>query len=541
MIDLPVRNNTLPVERDKAIKSVFCLYRVSTMSQVEQDDIPMQRTACHEFVASKPGWYIKREFIEKGVSGFKVSAEDRDQLQELKACAERKEFDILLVFMFDRLGRRDDETPFIIRWFVRNGIEVWSVKEGQQEFNSIVDDLINYIRFWTAMSESVKTSARVSTKLRQMVEEGKFTGGTAPYGYHLVDSGEIRDGRLLKKLEIVPEEADVIRLIFHKTTVEGLGTHIVAESLNEMGVVTHNGCIFRSNGIIRMLRNPIYCGYYFRGGVVSPKLSELQIIEDDMYNEAQRLLNKRMLIQKHKEELVEVTKSQALLTGNLYCGSCGSRLIVTSHSSSYCNAKGEKCYYKRYRYMCVGRTLCRNKCHGQGTFSVKKADSLVVKHLRDSLKRINAISNESAFDRKYERMTANYNKRVNSLRRKEQTMNRQLKTLYSEIPDSINGKSTYTPELLSSAINELKEKLDAVTEKLNCVLSEHADNHQLRITIHRRLLEYRQLLSGFFEKDVTFDEQRTIILKLFDRITLARGNDKYDIRFKVRDDYKDFV
>ena len=31
-----------------------------------------------------------------------------------------------VVFMFDRIGRIDDETPFIVEWFVKKaGIEVW--------------------------------------------------------------------------------------------------------------------------------------------------------------------------------------------------------------------------------------------------------------------------------------------------------------------------------------------------------------------------------------------------------------------------------
>ena len=109
MILLPAVNRAEPVRKEKAIKIVYCLYRVSTKNQVDDNDIPMQRNACRKFVAEQSGWIIKREFMEMGVSGFKVSANDRDQLQELKLCAERKEFDVLLVFMFDRLGRRDDE------------------------------------------------------------------------------------------------------------------------------------------------------------------------------------------------------------------------------------------------------------------------------------------------------------------------------------------------------------------------------------------------------------------------------------------------
>ena len=159
------------------LRRVYCLYRVSTLGQVEKDDIPMQKQYCREFVGQHPGWEIVKEFSEKGVSGFKVSAKDRDAIQEIQRDALQNKFDILLVFMFDRLGRREDETPFVVEWFVKNGIEVWSAKEGQQRFDTHVDKLLNYIRYWQASGESIKTSVRTKTRMEQLTQEGHFTGG----------------------------------------------------------------------------------------------------------------------------------------------------------------------------------------------------------------------------------------------------------------------------------------------------------------------------------------------------------------------------
>ena len=67
------------------MKRVICLYRVSTKKQVDKNDrnesdIPMQKTACHEFAARQQNWEITREFSEKGISGYKVSAQDRDAI-----------------------------------------------------------------------------------------------------------------------------------------------------------------------------------------------------------------------------------------------------------------------------------------------------------------------------------------------------------------------------------------------------------------------------------------------------------------------------
>lgn len=143
-----------------AIKRVYCLYRVSTLGQVEKDDIPMQKQFSREVVQQQTGWEIVKEFSEKGVSGFKVSAEDRDAIQEIQRDALQNKFDVLLIFMFDRLGRREDETPFVVEWFVKNGIEVWSAKEGQQRFDTHVDKLLNYIRYWQASGESVTAQFR---------------------------------------------------------------------------------------------------------------------------------------------------------------------------------------------------------------------------------------------------------------------------------------------------------------------------------------------------------------------------------------------
>ena len=97
------------------MKRVYCLYRVSTTYQVEyafndDGDIPMQKTTCHEFVQNKDGWVIVKEFYEKGISGYNVSAEDRDAIHDLKKAAENKELDVLLVFKFDRLGKQESRS-----------------------------------------------------------------------------------------------------------------------------------------------------------------------------------------------------------------------------------------------------------------------------------------------------------------------------------------------------------------------------------------------------------------------------------------------
>ena len=113
-------------------------YRVSTKGQVDHDDIPLQKIECRKF-AQNHGWRVVAEEAEKGISGSKVSASKRDVIQKLREEAEKKTFDILLVYMFDRLGRIDSETPFVLEWFVNHGVQMWSTHEGQQRIENHAD------------------------------------------------------------------------------------------------------------------------------------------------------------------------------------------------------------------------------------------------------------------------------------------------------------------------------------------------------------------------------------------------------------------
>lgn len=225
-------------------KRVVNLYRVSTKKQVDRVkqangiddkfDIPMQKLACQEFIDAKPGWELYRELSEFGVSGYKVSAKERDAIQEIQQEALDGKFDVLLVFMFDRLGRIDDETPFIVEWFVKHGIEVWSVKEGEQRFENHVDKLTNYIRFWQAAGESEKTSIRTKERLGQIVQEGRFRGGVAPYGYRIVKRGRVnKRGHEVYEIEVDEQEAKVVRLIFDLYLTKGYGSQRLSTYLAE--------------------------------------------------------------------------------------------------------------------------------------------------------------------------------------------------------------------------------------------------------------------------------------------------------------------
>lgn len=522
----------------KAMKTVYCLYRVSTKGQVDKNDIPMQKNACREFAKHQSGWVIKKEFQEQGVSGFKVSANDRDAVQELKSAAEKHEFDILLVFMFDRIGRIDNETPFVVEWFIKHGIEVWSVNEGEQRMDSHVDKLMNYIRFWQANGESQKTSMRVKTRLHQLVEDGIYTGGCASFGYKLVKSGVVnKKGKELMTLEQEQSEVEIVRTIFEKTVKEGYGSHVMAEYINSMGIRTHNGSKFQSNTIKRILQNPIYCGYYVRGGVTSKRIEELQIIDDTIFSQAQKILEQRKYTNEERTQMARHAKSSNLLGGNIYCAHCGHKLCSNSFVDTYKTKDGVvHNSQRRYRYMCSGKAMKRHECDGQSVYSASKVDEVVVKALHKCFDKIKSTPKDVAIEKRYRTQIGQIRQEVKKLERETESLKRKLGELSAEIANSLLGESKFTPDILSMAIEDTKSKIannvKLISEKEKQL--DHKEDEMKKIDFY-----YEEFIGWANEFDSSTPERKKMIIcTLFKEITVGKG---YEINCLMDSSYEQFI
>lgn len=372
---------------------VYCLYRVSTTKQVDinennQADIPMQRKSCQEF-ADRMGWTIIREEQENGISGFKVHAADRDKIQLIKDHARDGKFDILLVFMFDRIGRIAAETPFVVEELVQSGIRVWSVNEGEQRFDSHTDFLTNYIRFWQADGESKKTSIRTKTALGQMVQEGRFRGGTAPYGYRLEKSGIFNKRKHeVNMLVIDEEEAAVVRTMYNLCVACGYGRWRIATFLNEKGIRNRAGENWHEATVGAILKNVMYKGILRSGATYSKPFLHLQIILPEIFDQAQKLMGERINAKKEERTVPLNTSGQSLLSGNVFCGCCGGRLVLTTNGKVVTLASGEKKGVKRIRYVCYNKTRKRSDCDGQTGYTMHLLDSAVTQVLHQIFNRM---------------------------------------------------------------------------------------------------------------------------------------------------------
>ena len=469
---------------------VDCLYRVSTTKQVDHDeqnqaDIPVQRKACREF-AAKMGWTIVHEEQENGVSGYKVSANDRDKLQLLKERAEQGKFDILLVFMFDRLGRKSDETPFVVEWFVKHGIRVWSVNEGEQRFESHTDRLTNYIRYWQADGESQKTSIRTKTALGQMVQEGRFRGGSAPYGYRLAPSGILNKRKHeVYKLEIDEDEARVVRMMFNLCVGSGYGRCKIANLISSQGIQTRTGGNWHEATVGHILHNITYMGVLRSGESQSEVFPELQIIDPATFELAQKLMTERVNEFNEQRTLPRNTSGQSMLSGNVFCGHCGGRLTLTTNGTVRKNADGVQVARRRIRYVCYNKTRHRAECNGQTGYTMHILDGMVTEVLHQIFDRMKAVREDEIVSRTQMNVTADVKNQLTAAKREFAKATKEYEAVKSKLMAIIRGESNLPESLISEMAEDAKQKMMAASEKVSALNAEMEQSNSRTDEIRR--------------------------------------------------------
>ena len=518
-------------------KRVFCLYRVSTTGQLdrrtlenEKDDIPMQKRACEEF-CERMGWEIVDSRSEKGVSGYKVSANDRDAIIDIREAATKKQFDILLVYMFDRLGRKEDETPFIVQWFINNGIEVWSTQEGQQKIEQHVDKLLNYIRFWQAQGESEKTSARVKTAQAQMIQDGRFRGGTVPFGYELEQRGRTnKKGFPIGDLKINEREAAIVKTIFDRYVNHGYGTHRICGYLAENGMTTKDGSRFINTTIQNMLKRPIYIGVLSGGGVKSDIFPDLQIIKPEVFERAQEIMKERSAVSAERRMPLN-TKGNALLAGNVFCGHCDGRLTITTNGKKYVRkSDGETTITPKTRYVCYNKTRHPEKCDGQTGYTTSKLDGVVEKIVESIFSKVKETPGDELITAQYEERIAGIKLNLEQART---ALNSELQVqtmLEEELLKVIQGTSALKPQMLNKKYEETERSVAQKRVIVEALEQELANSKDTMAVVKRQHGDIMTWADMYAESPI--DVKKMIVAQLISSVKVSKDY-KIEIDFKI--------
>lgn len=541
------------------MKIVRMLLRVSSDQQLEADgDLNVQRQIVTEYVEKHEDWVLdEKEYFEGSNSGFKNTSADRETLQEIMEDAKKKEYDILVAYKDDRVGRLMWDTGSYIMSLKTCGVDVYTVKDNciTPELDDIMGQMMLALRYGNAQKSSADTGMRVKDTAQKLVQAGKFMGGAAPYGYELVLSGELsKHGRALHKLVIIPEKAEVVRYIYQLSLNKEYGSSRIANILNKDDYYKTMAPkdFWKSGTITSILTNPVYAGCvaYKRREKVAGKYHRLdntdwiianevnesiRIIDEDLWNKTQdkRKVRSDKYIKKLEHKDVNVIRrndGMLALIDVAYCGYCGGKLTNGSKYSYWTiKGTGEKRANKIPVYRCINAHA--GIPHGKiSQFRADEVEAVIFECMAEYVDKLYA--NQSIFE-EIERNQGQEKRTVEAELKNAETAlektKKNIEVMESHIADAMTGDYALSLEELMKVIRKQqeteKEQLEAVNE-IKFKLKNMTVSNNDWLDIKEKLPNWKEV---FLNADTA--AKRVLVNKIIDRIDITK--EQIVVRFKI--------
>lgn len=302
------------------MKTAVIYARYSSDNQSEQS-IEGQLRVCNEYAKSND-IVILDTYIDRAMTG---TNDNRPDFQRMIKNSAKREWDMILVYKFDRFSRNKYETAIHKKTLKDNGVKVVSATEyipDSPEAIILESMLEGYAEYYSA-----ELSQKVKRGMRETRSKGNFTGGFIIYGYKVENH----------KVVIDTDKAETVKFIYEQYAM-GVYVKDIIKALTAKGIFNH-GKPFARNTVYNILKNEKYSGVYRHNDEVFTNIYP-QIVPQDIFDTVRSKIDNNYYGKRSTEVVY-------LLRHKMVCGYCGSPVSAECGTAK----NGEK---KRY-YKCLGR------------------------------------------------------------------------------------------------------------------------------------------------------------------------------------------
>ena len=256
----------------------------------------------------------------------------------LADCRDGK-IDMIITKSITRFARNTVTLLATIRELRDLGIDVYFEKENIHTLSADGELMITLLAAY-AQEESYNVSENQKWRIRRMFEQGRPNTGRM-LGYRLKDG----------VLQIVPEEAEIVKMIFNDY-LSGMGRNLIVKKLIRMGVPTLSGGQWRESTVLGILTNEKYTGDMLLQKTYSvDHLTKKQMINHGerrryyIENSHEPIIDKETFAKVQQELARRAEKFQPNapfsgeypFTGLIRCGFCGGyfRRKITASGTKY--------------------------------------------------------------------------------------------------------------------------------------------------------------------------------------------------------------
>ena len=444
----------------------------------------------------------------------------------ITAC-KRGHIDLIITKSLSRFARNTVDCLETVRLLKANGIGVYFEKENINTLTESSEFLITLFSGF-AQAESESLSKNVAWGKAKSAEAGKVTFQCKKMlGYRKGADGQP---------EIVPEEAEVIKRIYHRY-LDGCTLGQIKRELDEDNVPTAQGVEFWSPAIIHnILTNEKYIGdallqKTYVTDCISKKVKKNQgeramyyvennhpaIISREMFdqvrNEMTRRSSKRKVLQKSgKTELGKYSGKYAL-TELLVCGECGSPYKRVTWAR---NGK------KRIVWRCVSRLEFGTQyCHNSPTLDESKLHSAILASMNEfAAIRQEVCPDVLAMAEEAKQALSQAGAKLLELKKHMETVSREQSDLLDRLLENMGDA-------------ELNAKMKALTDEKESLKAQILDARQMEVSLEEQATRHQQMWDSIMECSAGYTEfADEFVRQIIQKITVE---DEETIRIHFRD------
>lgn len=484
--------------------------RSDDQSQTVEEVLAKHETILQEWAVRELGYRITEEdTFREVVSGETIA--DRTEIKKVLALIESRDVRGVIVVEPQRLSRGElEDCGRIITAFrltdtlIATPMMTYDLSN-KMDRRFFQDELMRG-RDYLEYTKEILARGRVAA-----IRRGAFIGSHPPFGYKRVKQG--KDWTL----EIVPEEAEIVRHIF-ELCVGGASPNQIAKELNGLGIKAKTGGPWTKDSIRDLLKNRHYIGQVFLGyrkavkELVDGKIEKhLRIQDDDSIIIAEgkhpAIIDKALFDQAqghfHPHTRAGLPTKNPL-AGILYCSGCGRVMVLHQGVET---GKGHR---YRSRYECVN--CAKNKT----AFSYD-----VLATVRDSLQQAELPELEA--------------RAAGSSDRERQIRTQQIKALEDQLAElrkmeenqyDLLENGTYTTEIFAHRNAILRQKIKDTEEQIETVRASVPPE----VDYKERVLSLRTAIEALSDPDRDPADVNALMRKIVRRIEYSsepRGTGKH--------------
>ena len=224
-------------------KRVAAYARVSSGKDAMLHSLSAQISYYSDYI-QKHGWEYAGVYADEALTGTK---DNRENFQRLLAECRKGTVQMVVTKSISRFARNTVTLLETVRELKALGVDVFFEEQNIHTMSADGELMLTILASY-AQEESLSVSENMKWRIRKNFENGKPWSG-------LILGYRFQNGQFV----LVPEEAEIVKRIFREY-LGGMGATAIMKGLNDDGILTRLGKPWRTDGVLKILRNYNYTG-----------------------------------------------------------------------------------------------------------------------------------------------------------------------------------------------------------------------------------------------------------------------------------------